>query len=639
MSVRAFGLTLGIVLGGLVFTAGVPGPGLLSPTAASAQDGDSLGRVAERIHEVHRLFRQWRYDEAMEKAEALYADHPALPQVQYVAGRAKFYMQDYAGALALLERAAAGSDRTDETYLEFARATRDITRDYVSATSENFEIRVAPGPDEILIPYALDALEKAYANLGADFDYFPKRRIVVETFTRAEDLAAVSGLPVEAIRNSGTVAICKHNKLMITSPRALLMGYTWLDTLAHEYVHYVVSRISDNTVPIWLHEGVAKYQETRWRGEAGLAMSPYAEGLLSRAARGERPLITFEQMHPSMALLPTQEDTSQAFAQVFSVVEYIVNERGGYPALRRIIDEMKAGKDDAAAVQAALGVSFEAFQEAWRTWLRARPMRVHEHARLEERTFADDASGRVPGSAEEDLDAGAGIEDSAAERHTRLGDLLRMRSRHKAAAIQYEKAYAAVGPRYPRLPNRLAVTHMLAGDYARAEAVLEEAREANPGYVTTHVHLGRLYLRTERFDAAEKAFLRAVEINPFDPEIHTGLLTIAQAREDEDAARQAARAVRLLQREREMRQWRRGSGEGRDAAAEAGKGFLSLHSRPWAKVIVDGEDTGMTTPVFRMPVEPGRREITLRHEATGTEQTLTVEVEEGAQVERSVTFE
>jgi hypothetical protein len=42
-------------------------------------------------------------------------------------------------------------------------------------------------------------------------------------------------------------------------------GYPWLDTLAHEYTHFIVSRVSHNTVPIWFHEGLAKFEERRWR--------------------------------------------------------------------------------------------------------------------------------------------------------------------------------------------------------------------------------------------------------------------------------------------------------------------------------------------------------------------------------------
>ena len=56
---------------------------------------------------------------------------------------------------------------------------------------------------------------------------------------------------------SGTIAICKYNKLMFTSPKAMLRGYEWLDTLSHEYVHFVISVIS-NLLPGRFAEIVAR---------------------------------------------------------------------------------------------------------------------------------------------------------------------------------------------------------------------------------------------------------------------------------------------------------------------------------------------------------------------------------------------
>ena len=57
---------------------------------------------------------------------------------------------------------------------------------------------------------------------------------------------------------------------MVTSPKAVVRGYDWLDTLAHEYVHFVVGNASKNTVPIWMHEGLAKYLESRKVKQAAL---------------------------------------------------------------------------------------------------------------------------------------------------------------------------------------------------------------------------------------------------------------------------------------------------------------------------------------------------------------------------------
>jgi len=78
---------------------------------------------------------------------------------------------------------------------------------------------------------------------------------------------------------------------------------------------------SKNRAPVWFHEGLAKLYERTWRGEAPSArLTPASETLLGNAAR-EKRLIGFERMHPSIAMLPSQEDAALAFAQVATFLE------------------------------------------------------------------------------------------------------------------------------------------------------------------------------------------------------------------------------------------------------------------------------------------------------------------------------
>ena len=121
---------------------------------------------------------------------------------------------------------------------------------------------------------------------------------------------------------------------MATSPRALMRGYPWLDTVSHEFVHFLVTHKGRNTVPIWLQEGLAKFLETRWRGEPGKAIDPAQEDLLVRAAK-KKELIPFAAMHPSIAKLPTQEKAALAFAEVEAAMR-LLYQRGGQDGAHRI---------------------------------------------------------------------------------------------------------------------------------------------------------------------------------------------------------------------------------------------------------------------------------------------------------------
>ena len=106
---------------------------------------------------------------------------------------------------------------------------------------------------------------------------------------------------------------------MVVSPRATIFGYPWMDTLAHEYTHLVVSRLSHDTVPVWLQEGLTRLEQTRWRHPPELQLSATEQALLAAALRKGR-LITFDEMHPSMAKLPSQEAAALAYAEVYTLV-------------------------------------------------------------------------------------------------------------------------------------------------------------------------------------------------------------------------------------------------------------------------------------------------------------------------------
>ncbi|MCI0570676.1 MAG: tetratricopeptide repeat protein, partial [Myxococcaceae bacterium] len=343
----------------------------------------------------------------------------------------------------------------------------------------------------------------------------------------AKELARVSTLTLEQIRTTGTIAICKFNKLMVTSPKAVLKGYDWLDTLAHEYVHLVVGQKSHNTVPIWLQEGLAKYLESRWRGRAGQAMSPATLALLGERVR-KNSLIPFEKMHPSIALLPSAEDAATAFAEVFFAIDYVHRSKGP-TGLRTIIDGMRRGKTDRQAVEAAMGTSFTGFERAWLSHVRSQPFPRDLIPRSEEKVvLKDDAKGKAKEKEKKGREISFGdfaeMTEVPARRFAHLGELMRERERPRAAAEEYGKAYELVGDKYESLSNKYALALLELERLDEAQRVLEGSLKVHPGSPTTNVHLGRIHLHRSDWARARDAYLEALASDPFDPEIHLALL-------------------------------------------------------------------------------------------------------------------
>jgi tetratricopeptide (TPR) repeat protein len=469
--------------------------------------------------------------------EAAAATRAHDPVAQLALGQLRFYQHRYGEAVTLLEAAAPGADPTG--LLRLSRAAGELMLGQAEVEGEHFVVSYPKGKDEVLVPYLLETLEAERAALAGDLGVAPAEKVRVEVLSAVSDLARLSTLTEAEIRASGTIALCKYGKLMLVSPKALFTGYDWLDTAAHEYVHYAVMRAAGPATPIWLHEGLAKWLETRWRGAGGQDFSPFSAALVRRAA-DQGTLVSFEQMHPSMAKLPTQERTALAFAEVVLAVELMVA-KAGTPALARTLELLAAGASADAAVAQAVGMPWPAFMDAWRRSLATRPLPRGGAQALQRLRFIDDPKQGGPWAEWAELD------DPKAREFARLGELLRERGHPLAARLEYRKALDRGGARVAVLANQFAAVAIQTGRQAEAEQVLGEALGWNPDHPALRVRLGRLQLERKEFAGARQQLTLANRQDPFDPEIHAGLAQAFEALGDAASASRERRFAEILQ--------------------------------------------------------------------------------------------
>lgn len=521
---------------------------LTSPLLAVEPEAAALpevkGEAKARMQNLEQNLDDWDLEAAKSELSELAKLAPAdSAPLAYYEGRVAFEDGRYAEAIERFTKAGI-SDRAD-SWLRLSKETAEVVGKHERIESPHFIFEYAKGRDEVLASWALDALEQQRAALEKDLGYAPPGKIRIEIVGSAAELSKVSTLSKEAIRTTGTIAICKFNKLMVTSPRAVLKGYDWLDTVAHEFVHLVVSRKSRNTVPIWMHEGLAKYLESRWRGPAGGAMTPSTLALLGSRVR-KNTLVPFEKMHPSMALLPTAEDAATAFAEVFFAIEMIHRENGP-DALARLLDAMGKGASDRAAVEAVTKKKWPEFERSWMANLRRQPYPkdLIPLASNEKKELAENQASKKK---QRDVSFGdfAEVTETEARRAAHLGELFRERHRVAPAAEAYARAWKHVGDKYESVSNKYALTLLELKQYAEAEHVLEGSLTLHPGSASTNVHLGRIRLRAKAWQTARKAYLDAIAVNPFDPEVHVALYAIGEALHDDTLKKRASEALVTL---------------------------------------------------------------------------------------------
>jgi tetratricopeptide (TPR) repeat protein len=514
---------------------------VLSIVCISLAIGAPPARAEEVLTAAEAALERWDGETAYRLAQSMHSQRPGDPQALALLTKASLYRGEYAEA----EQWAAGWMEAEPSndqamgWKAFTAQTAWAVQGFKTYASPHFVLTLEDTRDGILAEYALAALEKAYDFLGRDLDYRPKAPVRVEIFPDHQRFHAASSLSKRDIEVAGAVGICKFDKLMLLSPRVLLRGYRWLDAMVHEYVHYVIVKLSDDKAPIWIHEGVAKHEESRWRTDLSVYLNPLNRTLLAQALQTAE-FVAFEQMEPSLVSLETPRQVQLAYAEAASAVEFILA-RVGYPGLRQIFLEMArtASRGAKAPIEQVLGLPFTAFEEAWRAFLRSKQLTPVAGVALAQFTVLENNENNTDRVEQEAL------QSAAVERDLALGDLLRQRSRFDGAVYYYDRARQA-RPDAPFVLNKLSRMLLTVQRPQQAVPHLLHALEVYPDDSTSQTTLGDAYRMLGEMDKAQLHYEQAIQLNPFDPRPHQYLAEGYRQMGDTVAAQREARVVQYL---------------------------------------------------------------------------------------------
>jgi tetratricopeptide (TPR) repeat protein len=479
----------------------------------------------------------WHIVQAEELAsKALHDDSKSAAALEFD-GRVKFYQGRYEEALKSLDQALAIDSKNErrQAWKLLTQQTRDVVKTLKRYESTHFVVFLDEKRDGILAPYTLETLEKSYRAIGAELGYYPKAKVRVEIAPDATSFNAISTLSLRDIEQTGAVGICKFNKLMIISPRALSFGYRWVDSLSHEYVHYVIVALSNNEAPIWLHEGMARFYETRWRkavppkDAAEDYLTPANETLLVQALE-KNQFVGFKNMEPSLIHLETPEQVQLAYAEAASAIDFI-NQSKGRAGIRELLATLH-DQPTPQAIEKVFGMSFDVFESRWKGFLKGKGLKEIEGSRVRKLKVKKDQ--REDEEAVEIKE----IQSAVARQRTYLGDQILSKGRPEAAAREYQRALQA-SPNSPIILSKLGRVLIQMNRFDEALAPLKKALDIDPDNANGYVELGRVYHATKNYSEARNVLEEAVQINPFNPVIYRLLTDIYPALGDQEKAKQA----------------------------------------------------------------------------------------------------
>ena len=500
------------------------------------------GDVADEVllRECRRAITRWDADRAREIVGQLKRRHPGQPVMAALAAQAAFIAGRYQECrehLRILED--AGQD-TPQPIAGISEELEELHGSFRKMESETFRLRWVDPADQVVAEYAPEVLEKALKSLSNALQWeHTGSKILVEIYPDLESFATATTLSMEEINTSGAVAICKFNRIMITSPRLYLQGYRWADTLAHELTHYVLIRKTGHDIPVWLHEGIAKYCETLWRnGGSTKRLTPMQATLLAEAREGNR-YISFDRMHTSLVKLDSGEEVALAYAEVVSFIHFLRDVRGDN-CLPLLIEQVAGGKDVQIALQNATGLAADRLIRRWKEWLDAQKLDRIPGLRVLPRKLSEgqDNTGRTA-----DL---SGVLPEEAYRFLRLGDMLRDQSRPGAAVMEYRKAIGSTEQIFPHLQVRLARMELRSRQLASAEQTLRKMARYYPDHFPLHLARAELERRRNNLDRAVANLETAAHINPFDPRVHQALAGLYAATGQPERRKREERVLQRL---------------------------------------------------------------------------------------------
>ena len=493
-----------------------------------------LPTTRARFEHIQELVSAMDYPAAAAELDSL-GPVPELERAAtFLRGQIAIGRGDYDDAVRLLNAPLAQSDDEGRYLSEIARGTARAAAQSTVLKDEALavELRFQDENDVALAPLLFDTVRLAREHLASTLEVDwpkPTRVFVVRDHL---SLAATTGLPYEAARTTGTVAVAKWGRVTMLTPRAPAHGYVWRDTLAHELTHVAITRKSADRAPLWLQEGMAKREEVRWRAPGLFDNRPSADAVVTRGIELKLDL-PLDNLGPSLAMLPSPQAALVAYSEVASFLGFLV-QHGGDRFSPRFLGAIRAEKGNVdKALASVTGEGMKAWEVRWRDYLSRRP----REALPKEMGLSGPP---VQGSPAADKHSPKkGGTDAANARQLRermrLAELLGARGHYAQALKELDVvdgsnhgAIAQTDPRYRALRGRTLELLVRSEDAKRA---LGDPKDLYVSYGPFWAVRGRLGLADPSFQwGGAAAYDEGIGVDPLDVEIACRTLdTKAQA--------------------------------------------------------------------------------------------------------------
>lgn len=472
------------------------------------------------------------------------------------------------------------------------RKVVNVLNRYETASTEHFLIKHDQA-DRLLAQLMARKLEGWYPELTERYGYEPPARTPFELYAAADGQSAhewfsarMVGLPWVQTIGASTGMIVAMASPTQREP------YNWARVVRHEFVHVLTLQKTNFQIPHWYTEALAVREEGDGLPEDWQVL------LLNRVPRGE--IFTLATLNAGFQRPRDDDDWQMAYCQSALYARYML-ERFGADALTRLLDAFGTTRDTAAAIRQAFGVDLTDFEDGYLTFLARtvtellsqrsppRPRLDAAKAAYEADQNDLDAAGRYAlalqraekfdsardlaeqvhaerpaqpdaalvlarvALAQRDDEHAVALLAAALDESAPHADLLALLARLKLESKQTDEAarlYRIGTDRFPgenRFWNGLAVSLWETADGETLRPVLETIASRDTDNTAVRKRLAQIAQQAGRFEDAARWGEDALCIDIEDVDVHRLLAESYESLDRHDAARDAWRALLLLQ--------------------------------------------------------------------------------------------
>ncbi|HEY2381306.1 MAG TPA: tetratricopeptide repeat protein [Terriglobia bacterium] len=374
----------------------------------------------------------------------------------------------------------------------------------------HFRVKLYESEVAALRPYVSDLLERAYDTLSEKYGYKPAVPVNFEMYHDHNDFE------VRTFGETGFDALgVSFGRLFIMdSPTARKPDtFNWGSTLWHEFTHVITLEMTDHKVPKWLSEGLSVYEERKgFPGWGDRMKFDYLQAIKAKK------LLPVEEMNDGF-LHPTYPQ--QVFVSYYeaSIICDYIEEKYGFPAIKKLLLLYKDGKTTPDAFQGALGVALPEFDTGFFAWVDGKVKDI------DVKTFTDLMNSGQEAVVKGDTDKAIEILNKTVqmypeytEDHNAYEPLAEeyLKKGDKKAAIDILKKYVGYSDTAFKGNMKLAGLLMESGDMAGARQAFEGALYIRPMDLEEHQKFGDLLLTQKQYGPAVREFEALIALNAPD---------------------------------------------------------------------------------------------------------------------------